>query len=120
MKFQIKDVLKRVLFYELYFYFPKSEIIPTPEPFVGAINYNGKIFYVYVSREDNRDLIMYLKWKENRFSERIIVITESTEHVNPLMIHAQDMKLRTKTDQELMARDGGIYFHEEGKFVKEG
>lgn len=124
VEYRPKDVLKHVLFFELYYYFPNSKITPTPEPFVGAIESQGKLFYIYVSRGDIKDLVMYLKWKGSPFTERMIILTESLQHIQPLAIHAKDMTLRVTTDQELLAGEGGIqnlfYLHEKGKFIKEG
>ncbi|ALX47719.1 hypothetical protein [Lentibacillus amyloliquefaciens] len=122
--YQIRDVLKRVLFFELYQYFHESTIMPAPEPFVGAIELNGKPFYIYVSRGDVQDLLMYLKWKGRSFSERLIVITESMKHIEPLKMYAEDMKLRVTTDQDLMAGKTEIqnvfyFLGQQGEFVKE-
>ncbi|GAB3051349.1 hypothetical protein [Virgibacillus ainsalahensis] len=124
VEYQTKDVLKRVLFFELYYYFPDAKIIPTPEPFVGAIEFHGNPFYIYVSRGGIKDLIMYLKWKGSPFAERMIVITESLKHIQPLVMHAKDMKLRTTTDQNLLAGESNIQnmfylLDEKGAFVQE-
>lgn len=123
-EYQLKDVLKRLLFFQLYYYFPESNILPTPEPFVGAIEFNGKPFYTYVSRGDSKELLMYLKWQGNYFNERLIIVTESLQHIQPLATIAKDMKLRITTDDELLDTNHNtqnlFYFVDKsGKFIKE-
>ncbi len=56
VKYQTKDVLKRLMFFELYQFFPGAVIIPAPQPFIAAIEWKGKPFYVYVCRGDIKDL----------------------------------------------------------------
>src|SRR5699024_6247623 len=122
--YQTRDVLKRLLFFELYQYFHGSTIMPAPEPFVGAIELNGKPLYIYVSRGDVKDLLIYLKWKGRSFNERLIIITESMKHIEPLKMYAKDMKLRITTDQDLMADKTDIqsmfyFLDKQGECVKE-
>ncbi|KRG16856.1 hypothetical protein ACA29_02965 [Lederbergia galactosidilytica] len=90
VEYKAEDVLKRMLFFRLYqHFFEKQEnthgsssmIIPTPNPFIGAIEFNQAPLYVYVVRGDTNDFLMYLKWKNKPFNERLIVIAEEIRHL---------------------------------------
>ena len=92
VEYKIEDVLKRLLFFQLIQHFPESSILPTQEPFSGAIQFRGKPIYVYVVRGDVNDLLMYLKWSGKYFDERLIVITESIRHLQPIKPIADTLK----------------------------
>ncbi|RKJ51420.1 hypothetical protein D7X33_32205, partial [Butyricicoccus sp. 1XD8-22] len=62
VKYSIHDILKRLLFFSFYERFHQNELIPVPNPFMGAIIINDKPMFVYVVRGDLNDLSMYLKW----------------------------------------------------------
>ncbi len=101
VEFKTEDVLKRLLFFQLYQHFPESKVIPTQEPFSGLIQFQGKPFYVYVVRGDVNDLLMYLKCNGKHFNERLIIITESIRHVQPLKVTAESLKVRVALDVDL-------------------
>ncbi|TMN20930.1 hypothetical protein [Lentibacillus cibarius] len=122
--YQTKGVLKRLMFFELYQFFPGAVITPAPQPFIAAIEWKGKPFYVYVCRGDIKDLLLHLKWKGSSFNERMIAITESMKHIEPLKMYAKDMKLRITTDKDLMGGDKdfqNVFYllDEQGEFIKE-
>jgi len=124
IEYIIEDVLKRLLFFQLYKHFAGSEILPAPEPFSGAMKLERKPIYVYVVRGDVNDLLMYLKWKGKNFNERIIIITESIQHLEPLKIIAETLKLRVVIDVDLRGEIGNYqklfyYLNESGVFIRE-
>lgn len=101
VEYKIEDVLKRLLFCQLFQHFAESKVLPTPEPFSGAIEFKGKPIYVYVVRGDVSDLLMYLKWRRKNFNDRIIIITESIRHLQPLKLIIENFKLRVTVDKDL-------------------
>jgi len=121
--YKTEDVLKRILFFELYRFFPDKPIIPTPEPFTIAIQFNNQPMYVYVVRGGVQDMLMYLKWQSHTFQGRMIVIAESIQHVQPLLMPARDIKLRITTDEDLLTAEDiqnmFYYVDNDGNIVKE-
>lgn len=118
VKYQAEDVLKRLLFFQLYEKFPTAKIMPAPLPFVGVISYQGNLFYVYVVRGDMQDLLINLKW--HSFTERMIVVTESLNHLQPLNAFAPDLKIRITTDVDLPGDLRTLFYRWEGTgWVKE-
>jgi hypothetical protein len=119
LKYRVEDMLKRLLFFQLYEYFPESRVSPAPEPFIGSIFYLDRPIYIYVIRGDVQDLMLYLKWRE--FNERIIIITESLNCLQPLML-GEDLKLRVTTDSDLKVNSIGDPFYIQranGSWMKE-
>lgn len=123
VEYKIEDVLKRLLFFQLFQHFAGSKVLPTPEPFSGAIGFKGKPIYVYVVRGDVSDLLMYLKWKGNLFNERLILITESIRHLEKLKMIAERLKLRGILDLDLQdvsfRLENSYYLNEYSEFVGE-
>lgn len=122
VEYKTEDVLKRLLFFQLFQHFSESKVLPTQEPFSGAIQFQGKPIYVYVVRGDVNDLLMYLKWSGKHFKERLIIITESIRHLKPLNVHAGTFKLRVAFDVDLHNEDEDFQklFHfvsESGEFI---
>lgn len=117
VKYKAEDVIKRLLFFQLYERFPKVKIVPAPSPFVGAISFKGNLYHVYVVRGEVQDLLMYLKW--HTFTERMIVITESLNHLQPLNAFASELKVRVTTDQDLRDDLQTLFYHWGGCWVKE-
>jgi hypothetical protein len=107
VKFNIEEVLKSLAFFQLYYLLEKASILPSPEPFIGTLRMNNNDFYVYVTRGNSEDLMMFLKWKS--FSERIIIITETLNYLKPVEAFIQGLKVRVITDQEL--RDKSLKFY---------
>lgn len=123
VEYKIEDVLKRLLFFQLSRHFPDSKIIPTQEPFSGAIQFQGKPIYVYVVRGDVSDLLMYLKWKHKYFNERLIIITESIKHLQSVKLIFEMLKLRVAIDidlqDELEDFQNHLYFlGKSGEFIR--
>lgn len=97
LKYEVGDMLGKLLFFQLYEWFPDSRILLAVNPFEGVIFYKNKPIYIYSAKEDIQDLLVFLKWKE--FSERMIVITESLKHVEGLL-HYDDIRIRAILQQE--------------------
>ena len=124
VEYKIEDVLKRILFFQLYKHFPESKVLPTQEPFSGAIKFQGKRFYVYVVRGEVNDLLMYFKWSGKKFNERLIIITESIRHLQPFKEIAETLKVRVAVDVDLLDDIGDYqklfrFINEFGEFVSE-
>lgn len=124
VEYKTEDVLKRLLFFQLLKHFPESKVQPTQEPFSGAIQFQGKSIYVYVVRGEVKDLLMYLKWRGKHFDERLIVITESIRHLEPLKPITGTLKMRATVDVDLLKGIEDLhnlfYFVDgNGKFVSE-
>ncbi|MEK5069611.1 hypothetical protein [Sporosarcina sp. FSL K6-1508] len=124
VEYKIEDVLKRLLFFQLFQYFPESKVFPTQGPFSGAIQFQGKPIYVYVVRGDVNDLLMHLKWIGKHFNERLIIITESIRHLHPLKVTAETIKVRVAVDVDLRDDINDIqklfyFLDESGEFVSE-
>lgn len=116
--YQTEDVLKRLLFFQLYDKFPKAQIVPAPSPFVGAVSFKGNLFYVYVVRGDMQDMLTYLKWRT--FNERMLIVTESLSHLQPLNAFAPDLKVRVTTDQDLRGGLENLFYRwADGYWLKE-
>lgn len=122
--FKTEEVLKCLLFAQLLRLFPNSRVIPTPEPFNGAVEHRGKRIYVYVLRGDANDLTMYLKWKGSHFNERLIIVTESLTHLQSLLMSKGAVKIRSILDKDLIKSTDEFqkrfyYLNEYGKFIME-
>ena len=75
-------------------------------------------------RGDVNDLLIYLKWSGKHFNERLIIITESIRHLQPLKITAETLKVRVAVDVDLQDynedRKKMFYFLDESaEFVSE-
>ena len=124
VEYKTEDVLKRLLYFQLFQHFPESKILPTLEPFSGAIQFQGKLIYVYVVRGDVNDLLMHLKWIGKHFNERLIIITELIRHLQPLKVTAETLKVRIALDVDLRDENEDrkklFYFlNESGEFISE-
>ncbi|MCM3711044.1 hypothetical protein [Sporosarcina luteola] len=124
VEYKTEDVLKRLLFFQLYKHFPESKVQPTKEPFSGVIQFQGKRIYVYVVRGEVNELLMYLKWSGKHFDERLIVITESIRHLQPLKPIVDTLKMRVTVDVDLLKdieelQDLFYFVDDNGQFVNE-
>jgi len=125
VEYKIEDVLKCLLFLQLFQHFPGSKVKVVPEPFNGAIEYKEKLFYIYVIRGDVNDLLMYLKWSGKSFNGRLIIITESIKHMQPLMMAIKKLRVRAIIDIDLKVDFDELQnlfyvFHENGYLGIEG
>ncbi len=124
VEYKTEDVLKRILFFQLFQHFPEAKVIPIQEPFSGVIQFQGRPIYVYVVRGDINDLLMYLKWSGKHFNERLIIITESFRHLQPLKVNAKTLKVRVAVDLDLQEDIEDLqklfyFLDESGEFVRE-
>ena len=101
VEYKTEDVLKCLLFFQLFQHFPEATPLPIQATFIGAIQFQSKTFFVYVVRGEITDLLMYFKWSEKDFNERFIIITESLGHLQSLKALAQNRKVRIVIDREL-------------------
>lgn len=108
LEYNMPEVLKRLLFFELYSQFPKAKILAAPAPFLGVIQFKSIFFYVYIVRGDIQDLLMHLKWKP--FPERLLIVTESLNHLQPFNIYVPDIKVRVTTDDDLNGEFGNLFY----------
>lgn len=132
VQYKTEDVLKRILFFKLYERFhgsgaeekkAVSAIFPTPNPFIGAIQFRQSLLYVYVVRGDINDFLMYMKWKGDGFNERVIVIAEEIRHLELLKHALLPLKARVTLDSDLLSEVEHVqnifYFLKDGDFVKD-
>lgn len=121
VKYTIKDILKRLLFFTFYERFYPNELLIAPEPFIGSIMINNKPMYVYVVRGDLNDITMYLKW--NTLNERLIIITESLSHLEQLKPYLHNVKLRVILDNCVIDKNKPLnqsfYLLDDNEFKKE-
>lgn len=115
VKFNTEEVLKRLAFFQLSDLFEKTTILPSPDPFVGTLRMNGNEFYVYVTRGNTEDLMMFLKWKS--FSGRMIIITETLNYLKPVEAFLLGLKVRVLTDRELKEKNLRFYHLQEKEGV---
>lgn len=126
LEYKTEDVLKRVLFFELYHHFnfeDERNVLPAPKPFLGSIEFNGHLFYVYVVRGDINEFLMYLKWRESSFNKRMIVIAESLRHLESLKPSLEPFKIRLVLDQDLAKETEELqnyfYYLDKGEFIQD-
>ncbi|GGK22877.1 hypothetical protein GCM10010965_14700 [Caldalkalibacillus thermarum] len=102
LHWQAEDVLKCMVFFKLYEVFLdyEPEIVPSLDPFVGAMQIGEKLYYVFVARDDVYDLLLYMKWNKNP-EQRIIVVAEKLEYLSPLNPFLSDFRIRATTDEDL-------------------
>lgn len=103
-----EEMLKKLLFFQLYEWFPGSRISLAMKPFEGVIFYKNKPLYIYSAKGDLQDLMMFLKWKE--FRERLIVMTESLKHLEGLRMYS-DLKVRVTKEQDLHSKENDAIFY---------
>lgn len=108
MLYSTEDVLKRLLFFKLHERFKMNKVIPTPEPFVSAIQSNDGLVYVYVLKDSIDDLLRYLKWEANK-RHRIILITESLKHLETLELYLKNVEIRIVIEEDLIAGKENIF-----------
>ncbi|KIL74689.1 hypothetical protein [Bacillus badius] len=130
LEYKTEDVLKRLVFFKLYerFCFSGADrvllpVLPTPDPFSGAIQFGKTFIYVYVMRGDATDLMTYMKWKGSAFQERLIIVTESLTHLRGMQPTLEPLKVRIALDEDLMKPFEHIqhmfYLLEDGEFVRD-
>ncbi|MBO0589408.1 hypothetical protein [Sporosarcina sp. E16_8] len=124
VEYKIEGVLKRLLFFQLFQHFPGSQILPTQDPFSGAIEFKGKPIYVYVVRGDVSDLLNYLKWRVQHFNERLIIVAESLQHLQSIIVNIVKIKVRVIIDMDMRGEVDDVqsqlyYLNSKGEFEKE-
>lgn len=126
LKMDTLQVLKCLSFFQFCSVLDDPKIIPAPEPFTAGVYLKGiddHPFYVYVARDGIKDLLLYLKWKEN-FIERIFVIAENLDYLRGLEVFMESdrpLKLRVILDEDLKKREFRLYHYDQnnqGKWIK--
>lgn len=107
MNYSMKQVLERLIFFKLYEFFPHSYVEPPIKPFCGLLDLmnDGNFLNVYVVRGDTKDIINFFKWNENNSNKRILLITESMNHIKPILPHIKNANIIITTDQDLLKAD---------------
>lgn len=120
--YTIEDVMKRLLFFQLYHYFPKLKLLPAPSPFIASLLSNDNIINVYIMKGDAHDLLHYLKW-ESKTNHRLMLVTESMNHLVELEMFLPKLKVRIALEEDLMNQaevkgDIFYFYNEEGELVR--
>lgn len=116
LRYDVANVIQCMLFFNLYQIFPQADILPAPSPFTGMLRVRGKLFYVYVVRGGIDDLLRYLK--HVRFTDRLLLVTETLVHLKPLDAFAPSLNVRVATDDDLK-QGAGFYHFSDGHWIKE-
>jgi len=120
VEYKIDEVLKSLLFFQLYHYFPTLNVRPTPNPFVAAVKNNDNLIYVYVVKGDTNDLMRYLKWEKNS-NHRLMLVTESISQLKEIELYTKDLKMRVVIEDDLMNREKSdediFYIYKDGELV---
>ena len=120
LKYETKDVLKRVVFFQLYSSLLNQfdvQIYPAPLPYTGTLLMNNKMYFVYVARGNVNDILNTFKWNEQK--ERVIIITESLNYIQPLNAFANEIRIRVVLDNDLKEPfDKMFYKWENGDWEK--
>lgn len=120
--YTIEDVMRRLLFFQLYHYFPTLKLLPAPSPFVASLLSNDNIINVYIMKGNAHDLLHYLKW-ESKTNHRLMLVTESMNHLVELEMFLPKIKVRIALEKDLMnqsnVKDDIFYlYNEEGELVR--
>lgn len=120
--YTIEDIMKRLLFFQLYHYFPKLKLLPAPSPFIASLLSNDNLINVYILKGNGHDLLHYLKW-ESKSNHRLMIVTESISHLTELEMFLLNLKVRIALEEDLMnqteVKDDIFYFYnEEGELVR--
>jgi len=120
VELRLEDVLKSLLFFQLYHYFPTLNVKPTPNPFVAAVKNNESLIYVYVLKGDMGDLMRYLKWQKESH-HRLILVTESVSQLKEIELYTDNLKMRVVIEGDLMNREKSdediFYLFKDGELV---
>lgn len=96
------DILKCLLFFQVYHFFPKLSVIATPSPFTGAVQNKNNLIYVYVAKGDQDDLMRYLKWQKQS-GHRLMLIVENFNQLKPLELYFDELKIRVVLEKDLIS-----------------
>lgn len=120
--FQINEteILRCILFFQLYLHFPHLEVLATPHPFTGSIVNNGSVIYVYVLKDNISDFARYLRW-DKKGHHRVVVIIENPEELAQLEMFLNEIELRVVLEEDLFKKDMSnniFYRYKDGKMIK--
>jgi len=112
----VPDILKRVLFFELYKRFREQnlspKILPAPEPLTGILDVKRREYAVYVVRDRVEELMLQLKWDEGLNHKWLLVVTENLNHLKPLTPFLGQLSIRAVTDRDLLNEPFASLFHQ--------
>lgn len=102
LQYGIKDVLKRLAFYNLFLCFDNAKVERSLKPFTGIIKKGDTKLFVYVLRDQGKDLEHFLLYHDY-FTERVIIVAEEIDHLNQLLptLIESKIKLRVALDMDI-------------------
>src|SRR5699024_5876080 len=106
------DILKKLLFFQMYRHLSDFPIIPVPNPFIGAIENNDALIYVYVMKGNTSDLMRYLKFQSS-VHHRIILVAENIQQLKSLELYFKELKVRIALESDLINgnTNKNIFYH---------
>lgn len=108
LEFTTQNLLKILAFVELFIVFkeafPNSDSlfvdeIATIKPFTGVIDFNEKLFHVYVVRGKTSDLESYIRVNSNK-NIRLCLLVENPNHIKPLIPRLASSKMMVRVIDE--------------------
>lgn len=121
VEYKITDVLRSLLFFQVYHFFPKLQVVGTPPPFTGAVKNDENVIYVYVAKGNIDDLLRYLKWQK-RTGHRLMLIVENFNQLKPLELYFEELKVRIALEGDLISDTNAgrdiFYYYKDGKLMR--
>src|SRR5699024_9613437 len=121
LEYYTNDVLKSLLYFQVYYFFPKLNIKPTPKPFTGGVETKSNMIYVYVVKGNNDDLSRFLKWEKKQV-QRLVIVVENPQQLKHLELYLKDLKIRVALEKDLVSGDNTeqniFYTYKDGRFVR--
>lgn len=116
------DVLKRLLYFQVFHFFSNLEIVPTPKPFIGGVKTNnGNMIYIYVAKGNNDDLLRYLKWSKKP-GQRLILVVENVNQLKPLELYLDELKVKVVIENDILREKNTkrniFYTYKDGRLVR--
>lgn len=119
--FQINEteILRHILFYQLYYRFSQCEILATPHPFTGSIVNKGSMLYVYVLKDNISDFARYLRWNKKEH-HCVVIVTEDYKKLTQIEMFLNEIKLRVVLEADLFKKNINniFYRYQDGKLIK--
>lgn len=119
-----EDILKRLIFFQAYQHVSNLEILPTPSPFIGAIQNNDTLIYVYVMKGNPSDLMRYLRW-ERKEHHRLILVVEHLNELKALELYLENLRVRILLERDLISsrhsnasKENVFYRYEDGRLIR--
>jgi hypothetical protein len=112
LRYDEKEVLKRLVFFKLYslFQYLQPKILPAPSPYIGTLQFKDQLLHICVIRDNIHDLLLKLKWGNLR--DKFVIVTESLDMLCPLEPHLSGRAVRVTTDHEIIHSSIADMFYE--------